>query len=598
MFVSDINNRPRVVNFGAKLRDIKAAQTSDAVVYLKGELASQVNYLITAFNSVYSNLRKLATQTENSKAQSLLSDIKTRLGICEVFDSRAEGIAFDYGEKRMLLSAHGSTGFRIRQQDVKSGKFDESLFVRDKKIAKSDTRLDIPEKIEFYQHNDVNMDEFEKNIQSRVSSADLVLLRLRRAVEAPEVLEEIKNAEPVATAPTVVAKSAVPVIKTSALKKLPSQADYNAIFAAQKAAKAYVQKTVEVGEKPQKTLAERINEKMNRAANLSLRHSLKRVPDLTPPVSKPQIQKKDVSPKVELLHDKIDGLEVKDKKEKKVVKAASKQVEKVKKTASRTKSDVVEVKKQRELKSDEIRRGPLPKGAVEAPAGKIEGVTSVFNSIFERYAKFKKVFANAGVPRRRKILQMADFETKRGYPALIMKKVGDENETLHVSFPLFDGKKALKIFVLDKADTLKKIFYIEDEQMVRINKDEGLSARLHKDRKKRYLSQEEVDNSDIKMYLEQVNLRMEKAVNATDTLKAQKNVRFFGKRSTDAGKSFLAQINKDLKKFNEELTAQIEQSTVDVSTVVKQEFDVLQQNTSKAIEEIKQRLMVLLQNKN
>lgn len=103
------------------------------------------------------------------------------------------------------------------------------------------------------------------------------------------------------------------------------------------------------------------------------------------------------------------------------------------------------------------------------------------------------------------------FVPMQGNPALVIKNINKDKEIVHLSFPVFDGKKCTKLLVLNDENKIAKTFYIMDNKLVKFNAG-SIHSKKQINRQICYYSQEEIDKSGLREYLKAVNERLESAV--------------------------------------------------------------------------------------
>lgn len=195
MFVSEISNyNSTKVNFAARpVNVIKAVHSKEAIVQLKGDVPSQVVTLVNVVNKLYGSLKKLEVQKSNEKAQSCLEALRTQHGFRGILETPADGIVLAGKEgKNLIVSSHGVNSLRLREQNARTGEIESSIYIHDRKVAKTDTKQEIPQKLEYLRHEDINF-QFGTELQTTLDSADYALLQVRRAISAPEFQAEISK---------------------------------------------------------------------------------------------------------------------------------------------------------------------------------------------------------------------------------------------------------------------------------------------------------------------------------------------------------------------------------------------------------------------
>lgn len=233
--------------------------------------------------------------------------------------------------------------------------------------------------------------------------------------------------------------------------------------------------------------------------------------------------------------------------------------------------------------------------------GSLAAERNLIDSIAEHYNRFKQNFHSISIPRRKHLLSEVGFETKRGNPAILMRNVGENAESLHVSFPKFDGKRGLKIQVLGENDTVSRVFYILDDKLVKFDAGGDIHARKHGDRKIHYYSQEEIERSGVREYLKPIEERLAFAntqMFASGRSKEEKLMAKIAdeamKKSVDIRKIFVENLQKNLAGLQKELTKNFDSTAGEIGSFAQKGLSQIQQNAVEAIESLKQKLSELL----
>lgn len=607
MQVSEINNNSGRITFAAKMSKIKPSKAQDAVIYIKGELSSQVNTIVDVVNKMHTALRKLTVQKNNPEAQNLLEGLRVSHGVGEVFETKAQGFVLASGEnKNLIISSHGHNALRIREQNAKTGAIENSLYINDKRIAKTDTRGDVPEKIEYLKQNEVNLPQFETGLQERMDDIDFSLLKLRRELAKPEIQAEICKVDetmsmpvqvvkPVSSAPVKVETVAKPVVTREQYQDRRAPISPSRISIVEARLKNTSDSAPTISKPAPKVTVQKPEPdvKLKRTRGSSMRVLSDEDMNLVNDVKKAfnQVYKtldsQPLSVNTRSLikngYDKIDkGLAGSKRltfvgigpnganagvnfatfqgyefmqirltdKSGKVQDLIVNSQGKVTATSVAFKDKLALAMKSRTYTREEIdkldfipmlQRLKKELGEytqyIEARLnktsewkdrqfqpeniGSLAGEKELINSLYEGFSKYKETFRQVQFHKRAQLLSEIGFETKRGNPSIIMRGVGENSENIHLSFPMFVGKRAAKIQLLGENDSVKQVFYILDDKLVRFDADDIHSA-VRDDRKLRFYSEEEIERLGVKKYLSVINEHLQKANETVESYKAGK----------------------------------------------------------------------------
>lgn len=141
-------------------------------------------------------------------------------------------------------------------------------------------------------------------------------------------------------------------------------------------------------------------------------------------------------------------------------------------------------------------------------AGTTKDYTPLVENVKEDYIKLKKQLEQIHTADSRKYIKnKLGFETRAGQPALLLKNVTPLGENILVSFPVIDNQKCTKIALIDKNETVRKILFIKDEKLVKIS-NMRLDRMVRKDANFYYHTQEEIDKSNLRYYLEMIDEKL------------------------------------------------------------------------------------------
>lgn len=700
MHISEINNNSRKITFAANMSKIKPSNAQDAVIYIKGELSSQVNTIVDVVNKMHTALRKLTVQKNNPEAKNILEGLRASHGVGEVFETKAQGFVLAADEnKNLILSSHGHNSLRIREQNSKTGTIENSLFINDKKIAKTDTRAEIPAKIEYLQQNEVNIPQFETNLQEQMDNIDFSLLKIRRELAKPEIQAEISRVDeslsipvqilkPANTAPVKLETVTKPVVtrkespavarkiplSASSISIIESRLKSSSVPAAAKskpAQKVTVQKTEpEVKAKRTRGSSMRVlsNEDMNLVKDL--KNEFNQVYNT--------LNSKQLSVNTRSLikngYEKIDKglagsrrltfiglgpnganagvnfatfqgyefmqIRLTDKLGKvqdlivnsqgKVTRTSVAFKDKLSlamdsKTYTRQELDDIEfVPMLQRLKKElgeynqyleaRLNKTSEWKERQYQPEniGSLANEKELINTLYEGYTKYKDTFKQVQFYKREQLLSEIGFETKRGNPSIIMRSVGENSENIHLSFPMFLGKRAAKIQLLGENDSVKKVFYILDDKLVRFDAEDIHSA-IRDDRKLRYYSEEEIERFGVKKYLSVINEHLQKANETVESYKSGKSGLKRGRpavKSSEAAESvkrqkqarinnneILSQMQDQIDQLHLELNQGLNFLMANIIGDLSKYFREFEQSSNKKINELQDKLAQLLKGK-
>lgn len=236
--------------------------------------------------------------------------------------------------------------------------------------------------------------------------------------------------------------------------------------------------------------------------------------------------------------------------------------------------------------------------------GSLSSENDLIAEISQKYEDYKSVFSHINPIKRAKVAKILGLETRRGNPSIVMRNVGENSENIHLSFPIFEGKKGVKIQILDENDEVKNVFYIMDDKLVKFDAGKNIHNRKHGDRKIHYHSQEYIDNSGLKNYLTLLNLRLSEANESLANLQQAKENKFMEKLLSDVAqkteevkKVYISQLQQNLTQFQTELSNRISETSSEISELTQKSLSQIQQDTFNAIETLKQKLAELLNQK-
>lgn len=217
MLVSEINNRADGLAFAGKAKMIRALTKPERPVALTGDLYEQLSSIVSVFDNLHTSLNRLRVQKDNDNAQKLLQELQKNFGIREIFETKAEGLTLAGDAKNILVSTHGYNSLRLREQNPKNGKIENTLFFHNGKYVKTNVSSEVPTSIEYFRNKEIdNPARFRLGVREKFDEVDFSLLKLRRAMLSPEIQAEVKKADP--------EKIRAEVIKTLVVKTPEPQA--------------------------------------------------------------------------------------------------------------------------------------------------------------------------------------------------------------------------------------------------------------------------------------------------------------------------------------------------------------------------------------
>ena len=741
MLVSEINNRAEGLAFTGKAKMIRTLTKPERPVTLTGDLYEQLSSIVSVFENLHTSLNRLRVQKDNDSAQKLLQELQKNFGIRELFETKAEGLTLAGDAKNILVSTHGYNSLRLREQNPKNGKIENTLFFHNGKYVKTNVSSEVPTSIEYFRNKEIdNPAKFRLGVKEKFDEVDFSLLKLRRAMLSPEIQAEVKKADPekvraeviknlVVKTPEPQAQSPKPKLKSYYQKMLEEQSmtqkleeqrakralkpyttQFNGVVVLEKreekslidvmreqaAAKKNSQPALEESKPAQEVVSEPLTAPVQKRRGRPPKNRNAEPPAgnhkvrfLTPQSAKGILKKEDFAFVSELrdsygeifknLHsikNNVTRTKIKNgygdtlakgsagsralnfigigsdaenlsinmfsyqakphliltdtggklyiinprgqvmKNPPLVMSRAAVSAGSSNKVEYYTHEEIgsldlprkfallkVELARYNEYILSKISALNARKERFSTPenVGSLTAERNLIYSIAANYNRFKQNFHSISIPRRKPLLSALGFETKRGNPAILMRNVGENAESLHVSFPKFDGKRGLKIQVLGENDTVSRVFYILDDKLVKFDAGGDIHARKHVDRKVHYYSQEEVESSGVKDYLKPIEERLAFAntqMFASGRSKEEKLLAKIAeeamKKSAGIRKVFVENLQKNLAGLQSELTKNFDSTASEIGSFAQKGLLQIKKNTVDAIESLKQKLSEIL----
>lgn len=157
------------------------------------EISEQTDSLISAIFDLYKADKKRAIQKDDV-LNDLFKNMFEKFGIKKIYEDLADGMVFDGKDKNYIFSIHGQSGLRVREQNKNNGFIENSVFIHDNKIVKTDTKDTVPDKVEYIQYKS-NILEFEKYLKEIFDDIDFRLLQIKRKILAPDIQSLLSKAD-------------------------------------------------------------------------------------------------------------------------------------------------------------------------------------------------------------------------------------------------------------------------------------------------------------------------------------------------------------------------------------------------------------------
>lgn len=99
------------------------------------------------------------------------------------------------------------------------------------------------------------------------------------------------------------------------------------------------------------------------------------------------------------------------------------------------------------------------------------------------------------------------IDTRGGSPSLIFRNINENGESLHLSFPTMAGVRCMKIIIEKANGNIGKSLFVNQDKLVKFNATSlGRSKRTDTD--SNYYTQEEIETSGLKEYLQIIQKRL------------------------------------------------------------------------------------------
>ena len=428
-------------------------------------------------------------------------------------------------DKNIVVSTHGEHGIRIRELDKSTDKVVKSTFLNNHKIVKTDTKNAIPHKLTYYKYKDPEFAETESYLKNILDELDFKILCLRKSFISTVIQPRTEtNYKPVITPVTAVKKNVPVKNKKGVLSR--EQMAY-----------------VEILEK----LFNDVHEKLNTIPTQNFRYKVKNSYNngkIDGANASKVLKFKEISPSGENISINF----VNYNKKKYAVIAVTQLNGTVKPLIINPDGEVVktphpilirdpqhhrrmEYYSQYEINEMDILQymialrkelknyGNYIEKCIASrefykpscDTGSVEDCAQITANIYKNYCRYKKNIMHLGSKERSSFRYLMGFVPMQGNPALVIKNINKDKEIVHLSFPVFDGKKCTKLLVLNDENKIAKTFYIMDNKLVKFNAG-SIHSKKQINRQICYYSQEEIDKSGLREYLKAVNERLESAV--------------------------------------------------------------------------------------
>jgi len=133
----------------------------------------------------------------------------------------------------------------------------------------------------------------------------------------------------------------------------------------------------------------------------------------------------------------------------------------------------------------------------------------IIKDIYNKYLVMRKALLSLKDAVRKNLAKKKlGVQTVPGHnQAILYKNAGPYQEDIHLSFPVVAGKPSVKILVLGYQGRVKESFFIQDGKLVKFDAN-NTSRSKRADIKFNYHTQEEIDASNLRVYLEVMQKRL------------------------------------------------------------------------------------------
>ena len=548
MYITAIND----YSFQARVPKLSSFSNVANDFVLPCEKTRQISSVSDVFKKGFTALKNLQLQKNSEDAQLMLLELKGKLGIKTIGESLQEGVVFARKDKNISLSLPSENSLRIQTLDVKSGEVLESFWAHNQKMVKSAQKNNGIYDFNYYQRDDEGLNTLVKSFFENLDDVDFSVLKLRLAVEKPDVQKEVAKFDPNQVA-LAIRKSEIEAQGSKSQSFLSKTGRVGNVT------RAYVFQNRGFLTNEQKIITEGIvtqfnsaHEKLLGIKNMMVRSKIKN--GYGDKLEKGVAGSKELrfigigadnsNVSVNMLNyqtqkNLIVKMQALDGSEKYFVVNPKGEVIKTPPLTlmfgrqTNQAENVVEYYTQAELDAFDVHEFLTPVlselkkynahidssiGAQQArrvrystaeDVGSLLDERGLIESIEEKYRDFKKNMLTLSMKSRHKISDRLSFDIVNR-PCMIMRRVGENLEDLCISFPVFEGQKGVKIQILGENDSVTKTLYIMNDKLVKFDSDKLLSKK-HGGRKVYYHSSDELEQSGVRSYLKIIDARLQDA---------------------------------------------------------------------------------------
>ena len=427
--------------------------------------------------------------------------------VAKVYADFSNGIVFNSQDNDFVLSSHAPKTMRLLVKNKSNGHVVDSFYVRERKLAKSDTSKGIPNKVEFYMDKASSL-EREKKLKSILDELDFRLLKMRLAKTGNDVPKFIlaPRVEPKGYLSDIATENVLDIINNFwKINENINKAKSRATRVKIKAAYPKIQKGISgtknmtfLGIGPNKEDISVNVLRVRGKQHLVLKVSQPNLPDkniIVCPDGSVQKQpsmafirdanvvgKDNVTTyytQSELCDSNINNYLISLKNE-------------IRSYSDYVRSTVARMESKREFRTT-------------TDVGTIDKFGSLMKSVSNNYDYFKtNIVRYSPLAQNRKALRDRHNIVTQGHPALIFKKITDDRNDLYLSFPKTQGKRVMKLIEM-KGDNVLNTFLVDDNKLVKFEVKSMNCHKINNLQQINYHSQDYIDRSPLENYLSKIN---------------------------------------------------------------------------------------------
>ena len=548
MFIAPVSD----YSFKARIPKVQTVSKAVNDFVLPIEKTRQVTSVSEVFKKGFKALKNLQLQKHNEDAQLLLLELKGKLGIKTIGETLEEGIVFARKDKNVSISIPCEDSLKLQTFDIKSGDVLETFWINNQKMVKSAQKNNNKYEFNYFQKDEDGLNTVLNPFGRILDELDFSVLKLRLAVEKPEVQKEVAKFDPNQVA-LAIRKSEIARQSNEAHGCVPSTERVGRT-------RPYVFHNRGILTLEQKIITDGIIAQFNSAHEklLGIKSMMVRSKIKNGYGDKLEkgfagskelrfvgIGRDDTNVSVNMLNYQyqrhlIVKMQSADGEEKYFVTNPKGEVFKTPPLTlifgrqPNNAENLVEFYTQPELEAFDMHEFLTPlyaelrkynehidksidllearrvRYSTEDDVGSLLNERPLIDGIEEKYRAYKKNMLTLSLKSRHKIADRLGFDTINR-PCMIMRRVGSDFEDLCVSFPVFEGQKGLKIQVLGEKDVVTKTFYIMNDKLMKFESDNILSKK-HAGRKVYYHSADELEQSGVRRYLGIIDKKLQEAM--------------------------------------------------------------------------------------